>query len=177
MKCRKCNEVMVLIQADGVRYRECPGCFGRLIGNLDLKKVLRATTTAGESEAQQSDAIVDLAALVTESDTKQEIRCPRCLEPMGKGRLHQLVPVVVDTCKKCQMTWLDAGELKLIQRLFIEMQNSDDPKVMAMREKLAQIGMDIKSRDGSAIDFIFKSSGSYSTGGYGGMIGDILNSI
>lgn len=181
MKCLKCKEELILVNTDRVRYRECPGCFGRLVDDLALKKLVRAALTGkqvdGEALAIQDDDIVELAALVTESDSRGEVRCPRCMAPMSKERVHQLVPVNVDRCAKCQMTWLDAGELKMLQRLYYEMQTSDDPKVVRIREKIGMINLDRVNDKNGMDDAISSSEWGDIASSVGGVLGTILRGM
>jgi Zn-finger nucleic acid-binding protein len=101
---------------------------------LDVQALHDAPSAAAQ-EAQGS--LVDLAAVVTESDSKQTLRCPECSKPMAKDRYHPMIPVTIDCCRACQSMWLDAGEFNLLRRLYEEMAASDDPKIVRLREKVA----------------------------------------
>jgi Zn-finger nucleic acid-binding protein len=82
-------------------------------------------------------ALEDLATMVVKADAKEKLRCPSCPQEMVRQKYQSAVPVTVDQCPRCQFIWLDAGELALLRRLYAEMLTSTDPRLMAIRDRLA----------------------------------------
>lgn len=160
MRCPKCCQVLTLVESDGVRYRQCTGCFGCCVGEVGLKRLTRleALKTKNAQPAPMSSpqaalstqtgeaSLADLAVLVSESNTRKDLRCPSCEAVMRKSKVHPMVPVQIDMCPKCKSAWLDAGEMKLIQKLYSELQNSDDPQIVALREKIGRVGLQWEER-------------------------------
>lgn len=132
----------------------CPSCFGRWMTNIALLRRLRRDV----QEARQTPpggimagggtgaSLEDLAAVVTVANSKRAVRCPRCEKPMVKGRVHQMVPVDIDRCKPCDSVWMDTGEYALIRRLYVEMSTTEDPRLVALREKVAGVQLALENR-------------------------------
>jgi Zn-finger nucleic acid-binding protein len=141
-RCPSCNTLTTRVQEDGVNLQHCDGCHGNWVGHVQLSRLVRMPVT-GDAGKQP---LAELAALVSESNSKKVLRCPECRVEMGKSRFHSMVPLTLDNCPKCRGHWLDAGELNLLRRLYYEMLNSTDPELIEMREKLAQANLDWEMR-------------------------------
>jgi Zn-finger nucleic acid-binding protein len=135
----------------------CQTCFGTWIPHVALMRranldAARAAAHLGEpapdhapasapsapaADAAVAASLTDLAAVVAETDTKKELRCPSCNKILQKDRFHALIPVTIDRCKPCGCSWLDAGEMPMIRRLYAEVMSSTDPKVVTLRQKTA----------------------------------------
>ena len=153
MRCPKCFEILVRIDQGGVPLRQCGGCFGAWLGEVPFKRLTRPQVDPADASAEAPQAsLVDLAALVGESNSRKDVRCPECGVVMRKGRVHPMIPVEIDQCPKCRGVWLDAGELALIQRLYYEMRTSDDPKIVALREKVAMVNASWDERRAGAAE-------------------------
>ena len=120
----------------------CPSCYGTWLPHSALARRASMDVKGGNGPANNAGpnaaTMQDLAAVVSASDTKEPLRCPACEKVMQKTRFHPLIPVTIDRCKVCGGTWLDAGEMPMIRRLYVELINSQDPKIVAMRDKLAE---------------------------------------
>jgi hypothetical protein len=84
-------------------------------------------------------SLEDLIEMVSQTDSKEVLRCSGCSKPMVKGKLHPLIPVMVDRCGPCGEVWMDAGEYRLIRCLHKEMVTSEDPAIRAKLEKIAGV--------------------------------------
>jgi len=126
---------------NNLRMMDCSSCYGTWIGHFALMRLVNLDVAAlreGQTpEGQPDSSLEDLAAVVMESNSKGELRCPECEKVMSKDRFHPMIPVDVDCCRKCNGLWLDTGEKNLLRRLYQELMMSDDPKIVAMREKAA----------------------------------------
>ncbi|HVX86982.1 MAG TPA: hypothetical protein VH253_19515 [Phycisphaerae bacterium] len=147
----------------------CQTCFGTWVPHVALMRranldAARAAAhlgepapdhaPAGSTPAPAGDAAVaatltDLAAVVAETDTKKELRCPSCNKILVKDRFHALIPVTIDRCKPCGCSWLDAGEMPMIRRLYAELMSSTDPKVVTLRQKASGTSHDPVARAGA----------------------------
>ena len=141
-RCPICTTALTRVDEDGIRSQTCGGCFGTWIGKIALTRLTRLPLP----EALANQPLEELAALVTESNTKRLVRCPECMINMTKDRFHPLIPVNLDRCSKCQGFWLDAGELSLLRRLCAELHKSDDPRIVRLREKIAQTNLEWNQR-------------------------------
>jgi hypothetical protein len=86
----------------------CQGCLGLLI-QMDLfVPVIQA--------ARISEGRTEVVLPRSQNPGERVLVCPRCGQPMlshiysGPGNL------VIDTCERCLVNWLDAGELRRIAR-------------------------------------------------------------
>jgi Zn-finger nucleic acid-binding protein len=52
------------------------------------------------------------------AELRRRLQCPKCHKPMDAHPFFGGGNAVVDTCERCGMIWLDAGELALIERYF-----------------------------------------------------------
>lgn len=160
-RCPACFVPMTRVEEEvaGAKLRShvCPQCYGVWIPHVALQR--RANIDAARAHAHLGEAapdhappgtppapsgyaaiaasMEDLAAVVAETDSKKELRCPSCCKVLQKDRFHALIPVMIDRCKPCGCSWLDAGEMPMIRRLYAELMASDDPKVVRLREKMA----------------------------------------
>lgn len=149
-RCPSCRTPMTRVETDGLQKCTCSNCFGTWINTSALLRYTRreaqeAAENPGESD---STSLADLAAVVVESNTTAELRCPDCQRPMEKEKWHPMIPVEVDKCQRCRGVWLDVGELPLLRRLFEELQNSEDPEVVRLREKIARVHVQVEQRRG-----------------------------
>ena len=120
--------IAALIEAAGVSDRKCPTCQAALTsGTLDGRPLLFCQRCEGLLVAMENFvAVIDAARAREEqsgmlprrrqSPGDRTINCPSCQRPMlshfygGPGNL------VIDTCERCHLNWLDHGELHRIAR-------------------------------------------------------------
>lgn len=152
-RCPGCFVPMTRVEEQNLRYLTCPECFGTWINRSTLLRAVRGSVEAGmpgvegAGTAEPGEAsLMELAATVRESNTKGRLKCPDCQVEMRKDRYHQMIPVEIDRCSKCNGIWLDVGEKALIVRLWKELQTSDDPQVVALRDKVAGVASAWESR-------------------------------
>lgn len=162
-RCPSCNVPMTRVEGDTLRACTCSNCFGTWVNTTALKRHvnLESRNLAPASEGDAS--LPDLAAVVSESNTKKELRCPECAKPMAKTRFHHMIPISIDVCRRCSKMWLDAGELNLLRQLYREMANSQDPRIIQLREKIASVNLDLANRR-SDIQRTISNPSDYSDG-------------
>ena len=120
--------IAALIEMAGVTDRECPTCQISLSsGKLDGRPLSFCQQCEGLLiEMENFVAVIDAARAHEEQSGTipprrqapgdRIITCPECQHPMlshfygGPGNL------VIDTCERCHLNWLDPGELRRIAR-------------------------------------------------------------
>jgi Zn-finger nucleic acid-binding protein len=94
------------VENEPVHY--CSHCRGFLATNATFGAIVlkrRAKRPAGESRHS-----------FDEQELKRALDCPRCERRMDTHPYYGGGRVVVDTCPRCAIIWLDAGELAVIER-------------------------------------------------------------
>lgn len=107
-QCPTCRTPLANARLEGFPLLFCQGCLGLLI-QMDLfVSVIQA--------ARISEGRTEIVLPRRQNPGERVLVCPRCGQPMlshiysGPGNL------VIDTCERCLMNWLDAGELRRIAR-------------------------------------------------------------
>lgn len=122
------SDIAALIETGEVDERKCPTCQTALSnGRLDGRPLLFCQCCEGVLvEMGNFVAVIDAARARVEqsgavpprrqSPGDRTINCPSCQSSMlshfygGPGNL------VIDTCERCHLNWLDPGELRRIAR-------------------------------------------------------------
>ncbi len=104
--CRATSPHAGLVHASvgGRRIQYCETCRGTLIPMgyfVELTQELRAAGGATIASAHPA----------AERDLDRRIDCPQCGERMDTHRYGGPGNVIIDSCERCQMNWLDFGEL------------------------------------------------------------------
>ena len=141
-RCPGCFVILAISTYGGVKVRTCNSCFGTWISRVSLMHIVRAVEPP--EAGPDTPSLKDLAALVIEGHNKRPFPCPECRQQMIMDRLHPMIPVDMQFCGKCSYVWLDVGKLAMTQRLYHELTNSTDPKIIEIRDRyaLASLGME-----------------------------------
>ena len=106
--CPLCARPLVHAQLDGHPLLVCRQCFGMLIAMDLFVPVIEA------ARLREDRSGVSLPR--RQKPDERVLTCPGCAKPMlshfyaGPGNL------VIDTCERCHVNWLDPGELRRIAR-------------------------------------------------------------
>ncbi|HEY7191479.1 MAG TPA: zf-TFIIB domain-containing protein [Vicinamibacterales bacterium] len=106
--CPVCSAPLANARLDGNPLLVCPQCAGMLIAMPHFVSVINA------ARAHEDQHGVVLPR--TQKPGDRTLTCPRCHQSMlshfygGPGNL------VIDSCERCQVNWLDPGELRRIAR-------------------------------------------------------------
>jgi Zn-finger nucleic acid-binding protein len=118
-KCPICKVEVGIITYEGFKIMHCPKCRGHLLPLARLAPIR-------VPQAQLKDEV----ARDFKKDHKEKINCPKCMMFMKKEKLKiPVLSVFIDVCRTCELVWLDAGELALLQlahetsRTFANMQD------------------------------------------------------
>lgn len=103
--CPACGAALHLASLDD-RYQgyQCERCQGLLLNRFqfgDAVQVRRAW--AGHPP--------DAPRPLNRADLARRLRCPLCRQPMNTHAYGGPGNIVIDTCDRCQVVWLDYGEL------------------------------------------------------------------
>jgi Zn-finger nucleic acid-binding protein len=107
LACPVCAEALTAAAIDGCEVNYCRRCRGFLATNASFGRVVQL------KRAKQPPA-PPIALPFAQEELKRRVACPRCHKPMDTHPYHAGGNAVIDTCDRCQLVWLDAGELTVI---------------------------------------------------------------
>ena len=105
--CPVCSGHLTRGAIDGYDVSYCLNCRGFLANNAKFNRIVQL-----ERAKHGSPDFVPLP--FSPDELKRRINCPRCHKPMDTHPYHAGGNAVIDTCERCHLIWLDAGELAVI---------------------------------------------------------------
>lgn len=102
--CRAPLAKALLDEAEAVEH--CEQCHGLLM--------TRAVFAEAVDRRRSSESDVTMPAPIDKRELKRQVTCPSCLARMDVHPYYGPGNVVIDTCSRCDLVWLDFGELKQI---------------------------------------------------------------
>lgn len=109
LSCPICTDPLTVAAVSGQEVRYCPGCRGILASNATFGKIVAARRTELGSHLPIPEAF-------EQEELRRRVNCPRCSQTMEAHPYHAGGNAVIDTCSRCHLIWLDAGELAVIAR-------------------------------------------------------------
>lgn len=108
MKCPCCVKPMTAASIDGFTVGHCASCQGILLESGEFAEVVshHRDRSGGPCRPELIDA----------TEFGRVTRCPKCHCRMDTHVYGAGGNAVIDSCERCQLIWLDAGELKILQR-------------------------------------------------------------
>ena len=104
-KCPLCGERLIRAQLDGRHpILQCGKCQGILIERGRFSEVL-------ERRREWADDQPDPVRPLERGQLARHLICPRCHKPMGVHPYYGAGNVVIDTCDRCNLIWLDRSEM------------------------------------------------------------------
>jgi uncharacterized protein len=105
MNCPKCpNTQLTQESVESVTFDRCPSCHGMWLDVFALEKLLALDPRPLLEEDHRFE--------VATRDAGPRVNCPRCKGTYLIKLNSRIRPgTIVDNCKTCFGTWLDAGEL------------------------------------------------------------------
>jgi Zn-finger nucleic acid-binding protein len=153
---------MTRVLEDDIKSAVCGNCFGTWIDEVALMRRTRMdagresqtgeNAGAGVAAAASVPSLSELAEIVQTSNSREMLRCAVCEKPLLKERFHPMIPVEVDRCRECKCVFLDAGELALVRRLYVELMTTDDPEILRRRDKVAAVAAQWQARKDSVLE-------------------------
>ena len=105
--CPTCSTPLSTSRLGGHPLLCCARCFGMLIEMNHFADVIDAVRAYEERSFR-------IALPRRQNPTDRLINCPACGHPMLGHLYGGPGNVVIDTCERCQVNWLDRGELRRI---------------------------------------------------------------
>jgi len=106
--CPVCAETLTRAAIEGHPIGYCRNCRGFLADNATFNQIVQL------KRAQNTSAPVPIP--FSPEELKRRIKCPGCRSPMDTHPYHAGGNAVIDTCYRCRVVWLDAGELTVLGR-------------------------------------------------------------
>ena len=109
LNCPVCAVPLLHATAGGMRFLYCDRCRGMLIPMgifVALIEELRAQLGAPSIIQGRADP----------ADVKRQLACPQCHGPMDTHPYYGPGNIIIDSCSRCDVNWLDHGELLRVAR-------------------------------------------------------------
>ena len=107
--CPVCHQALQNATIDGEAVAYCEKCRGF----LTLTGIFGAIVTKRRQHHAAHEQILEP---FDPADLRRRLQCPKCHKPMDTHPFFGGGNAVVETCERCGMIWLDAGELSIIER-------------------------------------------------------------
>ncbi len=107
--CPVCRVPLLVTQLEQEPVASCSQC-GGFLAEMEAFRVLVAKRRALHSSGEKCTEPFDPAEL------ERDLTCPKCGLPMDTHPYFGGGNVVVSTCERCSIIWMDAGKLELIER-------------------------------------------------------------
>ncbi len=108
LDCPLCSQPLLDGTLEGRPVRHCLKCRGILATHESFTDVVRIRRSRRRDE-QRVHAPLDARLL------ERSMTCPACRQCMETHPYYGPGPVVIDTCARCGLLWLDHGELSTIE--------------------------------------------------------------
>lgn len=105
--CPVCAEALTRAAISGYAVDYCGTCRGFLADNATFGRVVQVSR---EKHANPHHVPHPIAP----KELKRRVGCPKCRKTMDTHPYHGGGNAVIDTCFRCHLVWLDAGELAAI---------------------------------------------------------------
>lgn len=105
--CPVCDKPLARAAIDGHEVNYCRTCRGFLSSNETFG-------LAVQQRRAKNDTPPPVPVPFSPSELQRSVLCPCCKKPMDTHPYHAGGNAVIDTCDRCRMVWLDAGELTVI---------------------------------------------------------------
>lgn len=109
LACPLCDDDLVSGSLEGRRMLHCERCRGVLVANDDFAAIVKSR------RGKRTDS-PDKPRAIDPADMKRRLRCPSCGNTMDAHPYYGPGNVVVDSCGRCFLVWLDHGEITMIER-------------------------------------------------------------
>ncbi len=104
MECYFCKLPLYVASVEGIRILTCEHCKGILVPQpLFLTMINTLRSVAGSTELP--------FRVIDPQELERRMDCPKCKQPMETHPYYGPGNVIIDVCPRCQVIWLDYGEL------------------------------------------------------------------
>jgi Zn-finger nucleic acid-binding protein len=108
--CPVCAQQLTRAAIDGHDVSYCRVCRGFLASNSTFGRIVQL------KRAKNASASPPVPVPFAPEELKRRVKCPCCRKPMDTHPYHAGGNAVIDTCHRCHVVWLDAGELTVLGR-------------------------------------------------------------
>lgn len=107
--CPVCEQSLGKAAIEGHTVCFCGTCHGFLTTNPEFSGIL------GKLRAEYADR-PSVSRSIDPTELKRRVGCPKCHKLMDAHPYGGGGNVVIDTCHRCHLIWLDAGEMEALAR-------------------------------------------------------------
>jgi Zn-finger nucleic acid-binding protein len=140
--CPVCHVPMQNALIDGEAVHYCDKCRGFLTTTDSFGRIVADRRTRHQPHERITDPF-------DPADLRRTLCCPACHGPMAAHPYFGGGNAVVDTCECCNLIWLDAGELTVIER-YVPREHHIEPALNIAREE--GVPPDLLRRDAEQAD-------------------------
>lgn len=105
--CPVCAEKLTNAAIDGHPVEYCQACRGFLARNATFNQIVQL-------KRARNGGTPPVAIPFDRDELKRRLKCPACRKPMDTHPYHAGGNAVIDTCDRCCVVWLDAGEITVL---------------------------------------------------------------
>lgn len=109
IECPQGHGRLILGTLDGRRVLFCEACRGILVPSDDFAWLVQLRRGAHRGPDDKPHPLEP-------EQLEQEVHCPACEAAMEVHPYYGPGNVVIDSCRRCRLVWLDCGELARIER-------------------------------------------------------------
>jgi len=108
--CPKCSEINLQVgDLFGTQVCYCEDCYGFVIDRVSFGELVNKLRAAYEGPD-------DAPIMIDPAELRVVCNCPACFEQMETFNYYGPGNVILDSCERCKLTWLDQSELIKIIR-------------------------------------------------------------
>lgn len=107
--CPVCTEPLAHAAIDGHAVEYCQACRGFLAANATFNQIVQVKRARNGGQEP-------VAIPFDQEELRRRLPCPGCRKPMDTHPYHGGGNAVIDTCHRCRLVWLDAGEITVLGR-------------------------------------------------------------
>ena len=108
-QCLACRQKLVIGALDGERVGHCRSCRGMLLTSDHFARVVARRRENGQVKTMGAEPI-------DPRELRRARNCPRCRRRVETHVYGGGGNAVIDSCVRCRLVWLDAGELTMLGR-------------------------------------------------------------
>jgi Zn-finger nucleic acid-binding protein len=105
--CPVCSKTLTRAAIEGHAVEYCGTCRGFLASNESFALLVLL-------KRARSNPAPQVPIPFARDELKRRVNCPCCRKAMDTHPYHAGGNAIIDTCFRCQVVWLDAGELNVI---------------------------------------------------------------
>ncbi len=107
--CPGCAERLTHAAVEGHAVGYCRACRGFLAPNATFNQIVQL-------KRARNGPTPHVALPFAPEELRRRVNCPECRKPMDTHPYHAGGNAVIDTCHRCCLVWLDAGEITVLGR-------------------------------------------------------------